>query len=120
MNNANERGIPRAMNTPNQPANTNNYFIVPGFRIVPSAETADVASDVDALKRKAERIAARPPLPVDWARYFFFDDTDPSSTLRAFEGARRVSAGIAAFRTPTCPGPWASVKVIGEFEEEVN
>ncbi len=72
------------------------------------------------LRRRIERIVSRKPLPVDWARYFFFDDEDTASTLRAFDAAKRVSAQFAVFRAPSSQGPWGDVRVIGTVEEAAN
>jgi hypothetical protein len=120
------RGIGPDMNTPLRlVTSSNNYFVVPGYRIIPpaidpTAQIAETDGSEDAIAhQKSQRIVARAPFPIDWARYFFFDDTDPSSTLRAYDAARRVSSGIAAYRAPSCSGPWGDIKIIGDFSDQV-
>ena len=83
-----------------------------------ASERSEDASDASVIRQKSEKILSRPPLPIRWERFFFFDGSDPTSTLRAYEAARRFSAGVAAFKVPTCPGPWASVKLIGDLDIE--
>lgn len=117
-----DSGIRKAMQK--TASRNNNYFVVRGFRIIPPTPDLPVEeldnSEAAQLRRKCERILERSPLPVDWARYFFFEDTNVASTLRAFDSARRLSASIAVFKDPSCSGPWADTKVIGVFPEEPN
>lgn len=54
------------------------------------------------------------PNDVDWARFFFFDDTDPTSTLKAFDAAKLLSSSIAVYKPVSIPGPWSSAKLVGE------
>ncbi len=71
---------------------------------------------------KVAKILETPSKPsdVDWARYFFFDDKDPASALRAFDAARTISSQVAAFRPVTLPGPWSAAKLVGDSGPGAN
>lgn len=60
------------------------------------------------------------PNEVDWSRFFFFDDRDPASTLKAYDAARLVSSSVAVFRPIAIPGPWSTAKLVGDFSGGAN
>lgn len=79
-------------------------------------------SDEEWITVKVAKILETPSKPddVDWARYFFFDDRDPASTLKAYEAAKLVSSKMAIFKPAPIPGPWSSAGVVGVTSIETN
>lgn len=67
-------------------------------------------------KTKAERVMAHRPMIIDFSRFFFFDEHDPASILRAWEGARALTSAacIATYRPVPVTGPWSSARLVGE------
>lgn len=65
---------------------------------------------------KTAKLLEEPNVPkdVDWIRYFFFDDSDAVSTLKAFEGAKRVTSEPAVYRPIKIAGPWGDLPTIGQ------
>jgi hypothetical protein len=93
-----------------------NYFKVGGTRSVRSKLLEAQGDPVEEAATKMQRIMAKKPIPVDFARVFFFDDADPASCLKAWEAARCLSSpsSISVFRSPLAHGPWTGTRVVGE------
>ena len=72
-------------------------------------------SDEEWIQLKVAKIVEAPPRAddVDWSRYFFFDDRDPASTLKAYEAAKVKSSKVAIFKPVPIPGPWSASNVVG-------
>jgi hypothetical protein len=101
--------------------NTNNYFVVPGYReAITPAPIPEGEDEGSFCHRKAMRILARKPLPVDWSRYFFFDDRDPISSLHAYEMAKRLSATPAVYKQVAIAGPWSHCPLLGTTSGHLN
>ncbi len=99
---------------------TNNYFRAsPAGRVDRRWEPL-LSDSPDPPTDKVERVLSRRPRPVDWTRVHFFDDRDPSSTVVAWERARRASPDVCAWRPDTLlqNGPWAGTKALGETPEK--
>lgn len=104
---------------------TNNYFKIPSKRLyygtpklVEDAEEEDV--NLDVVKRRIGRILANPPLPIDANSLFFFDDTDPTSALRAYDEAKRRSSEVVVFKAVPIDGPWSAAPIVGFTTARVN
>jgi hypothetical protein len=112
------------------PSKTNNYFRVrvsrgaarrslwaEGEAKVPAEDATPgaVLAWKETVAEKARKVLAKKPDPVDWGVVFFFDEHDPSSILRAYEDAKRVTSpsGISVYRRPMTGGPWATCPLIG-------
>ena len=93
------------------------------FKVMVGSNRAERSPEpaVDA-KEKAERIMSRKPSIIDFSRFFFFDERDPASILRAWEGARASGSAwcIAAYRTPPVQGPWSNSPAVGETHAAPN
>lgn len=73
-----------------------------------------------AVKEKAARIMATPPMRIDFARFVFFDEHDEASIRAAWDWALKLAQGdahaIAVYREPAIHQgrPWEGLLPVGE------
>lgn len=94
----------------------NNYFKL----VEPLADITDEEVDIDEedidLFAKAKWVTSRRPRPIDWKKFFFFNELSEDDTRRAYAEALSAAHNnfdrIALYQDTPTHGPWVKVRQV--------